>query len=222
MPYPLDTLTTGGLYTNPSDNPFNWEKFEWVGRDLTTEWLDLTLLKSHLNLYGDTTQDSYLTDLELATRFAIESYLGRWIFDTEFRSYYTADQIATNSRSLDIPLVHSFNVTITNVSYIDVNNVKQLVPSTEYYYDSTGNKVIFANAINSSYLATAPITIEYTALADPLGAYPDIKHAGLMLAAHLYNHRSGVHDIKGNTAMSALIMPMSIDWLLRPYKPLRL
>lgn len=223
MPYPLDTLTTGGLYVNPSDNPFNWEKWEWVGRDLQSEWLPLDLLKSHLNIYGDNTQDTYLTDLELATRFAIENYMGRWIFDTEFRAYYPADQAATSSRSLDIPQVHSVNVTISNVLYVDVNNVRQPIASTDWTYDPTGNKIILANAINASYLATAPIIVEYTALADPVGAYPDVKWAGQMLAGHLYSHRNAVQNISGGKApASALKLPYSVDFLLRPYKPLRL
>ena len=222
MPYPLDTLTTGGLYVNPSDNPFNWEKYEFVERDFSTQWIALDTLKQHLNIYDDDSQDDYLTSLELATRFAIENYLGRWIFDTLFRAYYAADQAAQASRSLDMPFVSNSNATINSVSYYDVDNVLQTLPTTGWYYDPTGNKVVLGSPITASYLDTAPIVVNYSALADPLGANPDIKWAGMMLAAHLYNHRSAVADISGGKSASTLVMPMAVDFLLRPYKPLRL
>jgi hypothetical protein len=63
-------------YSASSRNPFNYEKIEQVTRDVSTAWLTLEEITQQLNLDGDESQDSYLTGLEVATRMAIEDFLG--------------------------------------------------------------------------------------------------------------------------------------------------
>ena len=61
----------------PTRNPFNYEKFEQIARDNTTAWLTLAEIRQQLNLFDDTSQDTYLSSLELATRQAIEDLVGQ-------------------------------------------------------------------------------------------------------------------------------------------------
>ena len=61
---------------------------------------------------------------------------------------------------------------------------------------------------------TSPLIVEYTQNANFLQAYPVIKQAGLLLLTHLYNNRSET------TSGGLQRIPIGIDALLRPYKPL--
>ena len=74
--------TLGQVPYAATRNPFNYEKIEQIGRDLTTNWLTLDEITNQLNLFGDESQDAYLEGLELAVRMHIEDYLGMSIFPT--------------------------------------------------------------------------------------------------------------------------------------------
>jgi hypothetical protein len=207
----------------PTRNPFNYEKFEQIARDNTTAWLTLAEIRQQLNLFDDTSQDTYLGSLELATRQAIEDYLGMSIFATSYRVYYNAASLYGTPLSLDLPEVSQNNatpasgVTITNVKYYndDTPPVLTTVSSSTYYYDNSGNKVVLQTLpsdLNSNM--TSPVSCEYVSPANPVAAYLVIKQAGLLLLTHLYNHRSDTTD--GN----AKPIPFGVATLLRPYKPL--
>ena len=43
-----------------SRNPFNYEKVEEIGRDISTQWLTLDEIAQQINLYEDESQDGYL------------------------------------------------------------------------------------------------------------------------------------------------------------------
>ena len=60
---PLDSYTNGP-YLGTTRNPFSYEKFEQVSRDIATSWLTLDQITNQLNLFGDTSQDDYLQGLE--------------------------------------------------------------------------------------------------------------------------------------------------------------
>ena len=83
----VENLTLAPFYSNQR-NPFNYVKFHQVSRDVTSGWLTLEEITQQLNLFDDESQDSYLTGLELATRMAIEDYLGMAIFPVQYRVYY--------------------------------------------------------------------------------------------------------------------------------------
>lgn len=215
----LGYLTLGA----PTRNPFNYEKFEQIARDNTTAWLTLAEIRQQLNLFDDTSQDTYLGSLELATRQAIEDYLGMSIFATSYRVYYNATSLYGSPLALDLPEVSQNNatpasgVTITNVKYFNDATPPVLItvdPAT-YYYDNSGNKVVLQTLpsdLNPNM--TSPVSCDYVAPANPLAAYQVIKHAGKLLLTHLYNHRSDTTD--GNTKP----IPFGVATLLRPYKPL--
>lgn len=204
-------------------NPFNYAKVEQIGRDSSSIWLTLDEMTNQLNLFDDTSQDTYISALGIATRQAIEDYLGMSILPVSYRVYYGTESLVASPISFDLPEV-SQNVnpslpglTINSVGYWNdaFPPVFVTLASTDYYYDVSGNKVIVNNLptdVNS--VMTAPIILQYTTVANPLAAYPVIKQAGLLLLTHLYNNRSN------STEIQLKDIPFGVTTLLRPYKPL--
>lgn len=213
----------GSPYGAQTRNPFNYSKFEQIGRDNTTSWLTLEEITQQLNLVDDESQDSYLTGLAVAVRQAIEDYLGLSIFSVSYRVWYGTESLAASPVCFDLPEVSqninpaSAGITITSVSYWNDNfpPVLTTVASENYYYDASGNKVIvnsLPTEINT--VMTAPIVIDYATVSSPIASYPVIKQAALLLLTHLYNNRSDTTETKLKT------IPFGIEALLRPYKPL--
>jgi len=217
-----DTLTAGP-YLGSSRNPYSYEKVEQISRDIATAWLTLDEITQQLNLFGDESQDTYLSSIELATRMAIEDYLGMSIFPITYKAYYGATNTTGTDMSLDLPEVSqdsgtTAGVVINSVGYYNGNvpPVFTTLASSSYFYDATGNKVIvfsgMPNSVNT--VMTNPIVITYQTKANPLAQYPVIKQAGLLLLTHIYNNRS-------NTTSGGLQeIPFGVAQLLRPYKPL--
>lgn len=217
----VDNALAGLPFGAQTRNPFNYEKVEQISRDIATQWLTTQEITDHLNLFEDESQDAYLESLELATRMAIEDYLGMSIFPVTYRVWYGAESLAASPLSLDLPEVsQNFNagqagVTIGSVKFWNSSNVLTTVASNQYYYDASGNKVVVNSLptdINTS--RTAPIVVEYTTAANPLAAYPVIKQAGLLLLTHLYNNRANATETKLKD------IPFGVTTLLRSYKPL--
>ena len=217
-----DTSLLGGYpYAAQSRNPFNYSKFEQIARDTSTAWLTLDEVTNQLNLFGDESQDSYLSSLELATRFAIEDYLGLSIFPIKYRVWYGAEGLVASPSSLDLPEVSqnfsstSAGVTINSLGFWSDGTPSVFTLLTGYTYDASGNKVIVGSLpSNINTNMTAPIVMEYTTAANPLQSYPVIKQAGLLLLTHLYNNRSNTTDVQMRE------IPFGVAALLRPYKPL--
>jgi hypothetical protein len=203
-------------------NPFNYEKVEQIGRDFVTAWLTLDQITNQLNLFEDESQDAYLQGLEVATRMAIEDYLGMAIFPTQYRVFYGNPAVSGTAMTLDLPETTQnqqgqVGVTINSVRFWngDVPSVLQTLASSSYQYDSTGNKIILNSMPSTiSTQVSNPLVVEYTTARSPLANYPVIQQAGLLLLTHLYNNRSNsneriMHEI-----------PFGVAQLLRPYKPL--
>lgn len=210
-------------YGAPTRNPFNYEKVEQINRDNVTAWLTLEQISQQINLYEDESQDSYLQSLELATRQAIEDFIGLSIFPVSYRVWYNASSLYGTPLTLDLPEVsqnfysNQAGVTIDAVKYWTEANppVLNTVSSSTYYYDGSGNKIVLQSLpSNLNTSMTSPVYCEYTTAANPLAAYPVIKQAGLLLFVHLYNNRSNT------TEVSLKEIPFGVATLLRPYKPL--
>ena len=220
-------LTYGGPFLAPTRNPFNYAKFEQINRDNATPWLTLEEITQQLNVFDDESQDNYLSGLEVATRQAIEDYLGLPIMPVSYRVYYNASSLYGIPLSLDLPEVspssvgNNFNgnngISINRVGYWNDDSPPLFItlPNTGYMYDNSGNKIILSDLPTSiNTFMTSPVVAEYTISSSPLAAYPVIKQAGLLLLTHLYNNRSNttepiMHEI-----------PFGVAQLLRPYKPL--
>lgn len=216
----VENQTLAPFYAN-NRNPYNYAKFEQVGRDLQTAWLTLDEITQQLNLFQDESQDSYLSSLELATRMAIEDYLGLAIFPTQWRVYYTNFGLYNTQLYLDLPEVSGPNqnqvgVTINSLQYYGTSNTTPItIASTEYSYDPTGNRVIVNSIPNTLNQQVAnPIVLTYTQNASFLAQYPVIKQAALMLLTHIYNNRSNTTEAKMHE------IPFGVATLLRPYKSL--
>lgn len=204
-------------------NPYNYAKVEQIARDVATAWLTLEECTQQLNLFDDESQDAYIGSIELATRMAIEDYLGMAIFATSYRVYYANIGLYNTSVYLDLPEVSqgqvnptTAGVTINAVNYYGNSNTVPIpIDPTGYSYDPTGNRVILNQIPNTLNQEVAnPIYVDYTANASPLASYPVIKQAGLMLLTHIYNNRSTTTD------MNLREIPFGVATLLRPYKPL--
>ena len=213
-----------GMFPGAPRNPWSYQKVEQVDRDISTAWLTLEEITQQLNLFDDESQDSYLTGLELATRMAIEDYIGMSILPVSYKVYYGATNNSMGMQTaLDLPEVSQdgafTGVTIDEVGFWNNDQPPVFVPldETAYFYDPTGNKVII-NALpnNINTVMTNPVVLSYTLEANPIGAYPVIKQAGLLLLTHLYNNRSDT--VAGNIGLASI--PFGVAQLLRPYKPL--
>lgn len=206
-----------------SRNPFNYEKVEEIGRDISTQWLTLDEIAQQINLYEDESQDGYLQSLDLVVRQAIEDYLGMSIYPITYKVYYGASGMVASPVSLDLPEVsQNFNqnqpgITIQSVGFWNDSNVFTLFDKADYYYDNSGNKIILGSVpSNISTYRTAPIEVKYQTAANPLANYPVIKQAGLLLFTHLYNNRSNTVE----SSMGLKNIPFGFDTLLRKYKDL--
>jgi hypothetical protein len=204
-------------------NPFNYVKFEQIDRDSVTPWLTLDEITQQLNLFQDESQDTYLSSLELATRQAIEDYLGMSIFPVSYRVWYGTESLVASPISFDLPEVsqnlypNQAAVTIDSVGFWNdaFPPVFITLASSNYYYDASGNKVIVNNLpTDVNTVMTAPIVVDYTTVSNPLSAYPVIKQAGLLLLTHLYNNRANATETKLKD------IPFGVTTLLRSYKPL--
>lgn len=210
----VESMTLAPFYAG-TRNPYNYAKVEQVSRDVVTPWLTLDEITAQLNMYDDESQDTYLKMLELATRMAIEDFLGMAIFATKYRVYYGNMGGYDSQVFLDLPEVDG-GVKINSVEvYTTSNTVPVTISSTGYSYDPTGNRIILnavPNEINQSIVN--PIVVTYTQNASNLSTYPVIKQAGLLMLTHLYNNRSNSTDVNLKE------IPFGVAQLLRPYKPL--
>lgn len=204
-------------------NPFNYVKAEQINRDNATPWLSLNEIRQQLNLFGDSSQDTYLQSLEVATRQAIEDYLGLSIFPLTYRVWYGTESLVASPICFDLPEVSQNSnslqagVTINSVAFWNDSFPPTLttIASSNYYYDSSGNKVILNSMPTSvNTVMTAPIVIQYSTVSNPIAAYPVIVQAGLLLFTHLFNNRSNTVD----TPIREI--PFGVATLLRNYKPL--
>ena len=211
-----------GAQGGSTRNPFNYAKVEQLNRDVVTPWLTLDEITQQLNLFDDESQDDYLSSLELATRFAIEDYLGMSIFAMTYRVWYGAQGTITAPMALDLPEVSQnlypsqAGLTINSVGYYNNSAppTLTLLAASTYYYDASGNRVILTSLPTITSDMANPIVVNYTTAANPLQTYPAIKQAGLLLLTHLYNQRSN------STEATLKNIPFGVDTLLRPYKEL--
>ena len=203
-----------GAQGGSTRNPFSYSKVEQLNRDVITPWLTLDEITQQLNLFNDESQDTYLSSLELATRFAIEDYLGMSIFSMTYRVWYGAQGTITAPMALDLPAISQNQYPTQAGITINSPPTLTLLTASTYYYDASGNRVILTSLPTITSDMANPIVVNYTTAANPLQTYPAIKQAGLLLLTHLYNQRSN------STEASLKSIPFGVDTLLRPYKEL--
>jgi uncharacterized phiE125 gp8 family phage protein len=210
----LDNVVYGGLYLASNRQPFNFYSIRELERDLTTEWLDIDTIRSHLNLYGDTSQDDLIASYELATRQFIEDYLGKSIFTKSYQTNYGLNVFQDPYTALDLPNAYEA-VTVNLVQFYNQNGALQTLPASSWTFDDVGQKVViqsFGTSVDTT--RTAPISVVFSVDANLVASYATVKQAGLLLLTHWYNNRSMTSELKFQQ------LPFAFDALLRPYKEL--
>ena len=208
----FDNVVYGGLYLASNRQPFNWYSLRETERDLNTAWLNIDIIRAHLNIYGDTSQDTLLLEYELATRQYIEDYLGKSIFSKGYQTNYGLSVFQDPLTALDLPNAYQ-DVTIGQVAFWNKDGVQQVIPAANYTYDDIGAKVVI-QSIGASLdpNRTAPISVQFTVDVNPIAQYATVMQAGLLLLTHFYNNRS----MTGEKMIAQL--PFAFDSLLRPYR----
>ena len=96
----------------------------------TATIVTLEELRAHLNLFTDTTYDSYLTRLLRAGQDAAENYLGEYLSLTEVQAFYPrlGERFQLPHRQVD---------GIASLAYYDSENVLTTITGSAYLYDTT-------------------------------------------------------------------------------------
>ena len=215
-------ISSDGANFGNSRTPFNWTKFIDVSRDFTTNWLDVDLVKYQLNIYGDTSLDTYIEQLTLVAKTYIEDYIGKSINNRSYRAYYRTNVLSGSSNviTLDVPETQATTASVTQVSYYNSASppVQVVIPASNWFFDPTGNQVILTTGpslADVNQYVDSPIMVDYAVGAQgSLSGNPAIQHAGFLLVTHWYDNRGDATD------RLTKMIPHGVTNLLRPYKDL--
>ena len=192
-------------------------KYHWKRTSDQYEYLSLDEVKDHLNIY-DTLDHTYLTQIMLTACNLSESYVGDYFNPT------TIDLYAPTLSDTKLP--HQGANSVTVITYLDTDNVRRFVPTTEYYLDLTSRQptVRFEAGTSSRVLSTRnnPVTITYvTQLGDitrdardnvePWGSN-DVKMAVLMYCSEIFYNRDNITEGSVNR------LPLCSERLLSHYR----
>jgi uncharacterized phiE125 gp8 family phage protein len=172
--------------------------------------------KTHLNIYSDTSQDSYILQLVKASLSLTEKYLGEYLFDTTVEFYIP------ELKSTVLP--HKGAKSITSVKYIDSSDIEQTWDSSNYYLeDRTEHKSLKVTdgATLPTDISTTrdnPIMVTYQTnywdylVGDSSTEAEDLRIAVLMYVGEIFSGR----DNTSSKGISRL--PLCSERLLTPYK----
>jgi hypothetical protein len=198
-------------------SPSNFSRIFYSSRDLATNWITTDEIAAQLNLFGDESQDGYLESLELATRMAVEDYLGAPVFTTTLVAFYPISSASLAPAAFGLPQVSQSGTSIDSVKYYNSASppVLTTLASSTYFYDITGAQLVL-NTVPSdcNTKMAAPLQITWTNQGSIVAQYPVVKQAALLMLTHLYNNRADTTERKLHT------IPSGVCALLRPYKPL--
>lgn len=220
-----------------------WQPYGWWDRTRlnivtapTKEPITLTRAKQHLRVdVGD--DDDYISSLITVARQSVEQYCRRTLYKQTWK--YTLQSFRD---LIDIPMAPCLSV--TSITYVDLNNVVQTLSSSVYRvvtgdggpggdsasislgYQQVWPSVLGVEAaVNITFYsgytdgATNPIvTYGQTSIeGDPLGLIPaPIKHAILLWIGTLYENRESV--VVGTISSE---LPNGVAALLAPNRRLR-
>lgn len=147
-------------------------------------------LRSHLLLGTDSSFDTELGEMLLASQKLLTDEIGEFVTDTSIRQPY-------KSFSSTMPLVHKNIRSITSIQYYDSNNTLQTLDRTSYIFDNNGRskQVLFTTLPDVELSATYPypVFINYVA---SMGDTPPqtILQAILICAAEMWHYRTNSND----------------------------
>jgi uncharacterized phiE125 gp8 family phage protein len=161
----------------------------------TTLVVDLTVAKTHLFIFEDTTSDAQVEVYLATAQEMVEDYIGQTLTDTTWNATYPI----LDSSGLLLPHPNPTSITI---SYIDTNGTSNVVDANYYSLDESADVPrIFAtngswgvtNSLSSTY--TNPVTVAYNSY---LKSYADttagpisrVQQAILLYLTDLWNNRA--------------------------------
>jgi uncharacterized phiE125 gp8 family phage protein len=174
----------------------------------TVDPVSLAEAKAHLRVV-ESNEDALIAGYLMAARQHVEDYTGRTL------SLQTYDYKIDDELSNEIVMPRPPLVSVTSVSYVDINGTTQTLSSALYQVD-TG--VLFGRIV-PAYQATYPsirsqpnaVTVRfqagYSQIPEP------IRQAILLLVSHFYDNRQPV--LIGTISSE---LPFSVVVLLSPYK----
>jgi uncharacterized phiE125 gp8 family phage protein len=168
-------------------------------------------LRQHGRISG-TADDAWLMAAIGAARDKVEQEIGRALIRQTWTAYL--DRFPLGFVRLPMPPLHA----IASVKYIDPNGAQQTLASNVYESDTHSTPARFGLAYGRSWPSTrdqmnaveVAYTCGYGLAADDVPA--PIRHAIMMIVAHLYEHRETVNDFQLHD------IPMGASWLLDPYR----
>jgi uncharacterized phiE125 gp8 family phage protein len=180
-----------------------------------TRLLSLAEVKAHCRVdHAD--DDAYMAGLVLAAEGHLDGYsgvLGRALISQTWQQPYEVF-----APVLDIPFGPV--ISVTSLSYRDVNRVTQTVPSNQYrhYTRHTGDCLaMLSNFTHPASLDDEDDAVMVTWVAGYGAAAADvpapIRHAALLLVAYWYSVREAVNI--GNIVSE---LPFAVNALLAPYR----
>ena len=187
--------------TAPDDYPVEWET-----------------AKDHLNL-NDETERNYVEHLIEAATGIAETVTNRALMTQTWTLYQ--DAVPPGSELiLPYPPLQS----VTSIKYKDVDGNEQTFSAAEYDVDTVsepGRIALVESTSGWPSVQSSTINVfyvEYDAGYTSIDKVPsEIKHAILMMVAHLYEHREDVADV-GHGLINVLRIPQGSEWLLFPYR----
>ena len=153
----------------------------YVTTPATTSYVPVAELKTHLLLFGDTSYDTELQDILLASEDFLSDFLGEYITDTTIR---------LNVSSFgDTTLPHKIATTPV-VTYWDTNNTAQVHASSNYVIDTSGTyPVIKFTTVPTGLSATFDNAGYVTYVTSMLAVPSKLNRAILVIAGEMFENR---------------------------------
>lgn len=174
----------------------------------TSEPVTLTEAKLHLKV-DDTADDNLITMLITAARQSCENYTWAKFFTGTYE--LTLDEFPD---IIEIPLAPV--ASITSITYYNTANVSTVLSASSYLTALNGSPARVSPVTEWPEIYDRPgcVVVRFQAGYSSTAAIPAaIKQAILLLIGHYYENREGV--VIGKTATE---IPMTIKWLLDPYR----
>lgn len=168
-------------------------------------------LKSHMRVFNST-EDAIVAGFGRAAEQWVSRRLSRSLVTETWLQLFPAFPSAGVLRLSRPPLRE-----VVAVTYIDIDGVEQTLSTDQYVVVKDDLEARIERARGATWPATATmsaaVTVEFTAgYGNPSDVPEPIRHACLLMAAHLYDNRAATSD-------KALSMnPIAVDALIDPYR----
>lgn len=186
--------------------------FRIVGR-ATSPVVSLDELKTHLNLFNDTSFDTYLTTLANTGGDLANDFVGEFLSPATIQAFY-------GCQGYKFELPHRYISIVISVQYFDEDGVEFILEDTDYIFDTTGDFPVVS--INDDFWSgktlskrhANPVSITYEASVDSESFRETFKHAVLMYCASLFANRENY--LTGGPVAAKL--PVTSQTLLAPIR----